>query len=96
MDIALTFVILTTLVFGFVELVKPIYDPEKRKNLGDQIAAAGFGVLLCLLYSIDFFAFIGWATPIPYVGFVLTGLLAGSGGGKILHDLLGLLPKRAA
>jgi len=82
--------IVTGIIFGLVELVKPLYDVEKRENVGDLYAAALFGVVTCIAFKFDVFPIIGFPAAYPYVGFVLTGVLAGSAGGKALHDLLAL------
>lgn len=82
--------VVSGVVYGLIEALKPIWDASKRDNLGDKIAAAGTGVGLCLLAGIDVFPVAGIPLAVPYVGSVLTGFLV-VGGGKSIHDILGLV-----
>jgi len=82
--------VLTTVVYGLVEVFKPIWDPTKRVDLGDKVSAAVLGVGICLLGGLDIFPVVGLPLAVPYVGSVLTGFLV-VGGGKALHDVLGLI-----
>jgi len=84
--------ILSGVIFGLVEIVKPIYDPAKRDRMGDKIAAAVFGVGLCLAAKIDAFPAIGLPLAVPFLGSALTGLLALSGA-AVWHGGIGVLTK---
>lgn len=82
--------VLGGLVYGLVEVFKPIWDKEKRENLGDKIGAAVLGVGICLGASFDIFPVVGFPIQVPYVGQVLTGFLI-VGGAKGIHDVLGFI-----
>lgn len=82
--------VLGGLVYGLVEVFKPIWDKEKRENLGDRIGAAVFGVGICLGAGFDIFPVVGFELQVPYVGQALTGILV-VGGAKGIHDILGFI-----
>jgi hypothetical protein len=80
-----TVVAVSGLIYGLVEVVKPIYDPAKRANLGDMIAALIFAEVVCVGTGFDVFPIIGFPFLVPFVGAVLTAFLV-VGAGKGVHD----------
>lgn len=50
-------------------------------------AAAVVGVLLCVLFSADVFALLGFPAILPYAGSAVSGLLI-AGGANYINDLL--------
>ena len=90
--------LLATLAESLVEylvrpLVKPWGDgdppPETRyleiRTMILRYIAAFVGVLLCIAYRADLLAIVGLASPVPWTGPILTGLLIGRGA-NFVHD----------
>ena len=91
-------VLLATLTEALVEyLVKPwlrLAEPvdgivnareQAAIDLATQYVAAAMGVALCLAYGADLLQLAGLYCPWPWVGPVVTGLLAGRGA-NFVHD----------
>ena len=79
-------------VEALVETIKPLWDPEKRKELPDRGAALGVGMLVSVLGGFDVFEAVG--IPLTYFaplgawpGLVLTGILFSRGAGFI-HSII--------
>jgi len=89
-QLASVVLVVTGIVYALVEVFKPIWDPTKRANLGDLVAALIFAELICVAGFIDAFPLVGIPLAVPYLGSVLTGFLM-VGGGKGLHDGIKLL-----
>lgn len=53
-----------------------------------QYITLGLGVVLSVLYQVDILAMIGLVSPIPYVGYVVSGLIIGRGS-NYLNDIIG-------
>ncbi len=73
------------LVEAIIQTIKPVYDPEKGWNRDALLALAG-GIVLCVLTGVDLFKQLGLPIPIPYVGPMLTGIIA-SRGSNVVHDI---------
>jgi hypothetical protein len=54
----------------------------------DKVGAIVIGVVVALGARLDLLAMVGIQIGIPYIGFVLTGLLM-SRGASFLHDIIG-------
>ncbi|RME87651.1 MAG: hypothetical protein D6770_08900 [Anaerolineae bacterium] len=80
-------------VEAIVQTIKPLYDPEKGWNRNVLLALAG-GIIVCVLTGVDLFAQLGLAIPIPYVGSVLTGIIA-SRGSNVVHDVFKFVEQSA-
>jgi hypothetical protein len=92
--------ILATLVEALVEyLIKPLFGLPIAASLtaGEEAAdpvsdllvrysAAAIGVLLCLAYRADLLVLANLVAPVPWIGFVITGILIGRGA-NFIHDL---------
>ena len=89
-EIGVQITVISLMVFGLVDAFKPFWDPAKRENLGDKIAAGVFAVRICVLVPVDAFPALGIPLRVAYLGSVLTGFLI-MGGGKIINDALGLV-----
>jgi hypothetical protein len=87
-ELASKVTVLSGVVYGLVEVFKPIWDPTKREQLGDKATAAVLGVGLSVMAGVDLFPVVGLPLAVPYVGSILTGFLI-VGGGKGIHDILG-------
>ena len=85
-----TIIVVTFVVETLTNLVKVVYDPEKRTVNADVVAAGVIGILVALAFDFDIFALVGTPTVLPYLGHVLTGLLF-TRGATALHDLLKVL-----
>ena len=86
------FVIVSVLIESVIETLKPIWDPTKRENLGEFLAAVGVGEVVAIAGGFDLFELVG--VPLnfldglaPWPGVILTGLLIGRGSNYI-HDIL--------
>ena len=79
------FVVVAFLIEALIQTIKPIYDKEKGWNK-DVILALIIGILICMLTSTDVFSKVGLPISVPFVGTILTGMIA-SRGSNIAHDL---------
>lgn len=57
-------------------------------DLATRYTAAALGILLCLAYGADLLILAGLSCPWPWVGPVITGILAGRGA-NFVHDFAG-------
>lgn len=73
------------LVEALIQTVKPIYDKQKGWNKSALFSLA-VGILICLFTGVDLFQALGIPENIPFVGQVLTGILA-SRGSNFVHDI---------
>lgn len=83
-------VIVSFVVETLTNLVKVVYDPEKRMVNVDVLAAGVVGILVALAFDFDVFRLLGVHTALPYLGHVITGLLF-TRGANVLHDLIALI-----
>jgi hypothetical protein len=61
-------------------------EPVDWFDIGLRCVSAAVGVILCVLYGADLLALAGLTAPLaPWLGAVVTGLLAGRGA-NFLHD----------
>ncbi len=74
------------LVETLLQTIKPLYDKEKGWH-ADQVYAIILGIIVCLGTGVDIFALVGIPMKIPYLGMVLTGVLA-SRGSNVMHDII--------
>ncbi len=74
------------LVEAIWETLKLIWD--KGKLCLDCIGSLVIGVLISILAKIDIFELQGLVLSIPFVGYILTGILI-SRGSNFIHDLYG-------
>lgn len=68
------------------ETLKLIWD--KGKLCLDCIGSLVIGVLISILAKIDIFELQGLVLSIPFIGYILTGILI-SRGSNFIHDLYG-------
>ncbi len=81
------------LVESLIQTFKPLYDKEKGWNKS-TLLALGVGILVSVATGFDLFELLGIEVQFPYVGSVLTGILA-SRGSNFLHDILKFVESRA-
>ena len=74
------------LVEAIWETLKLIWD--KGKLCLDCIGSLVIGVLISILAKIDIFELRGLVLSIPFIGYILTGILI-SRGSNFIHDLYG-------
>ena len=74
------------LVEAVWETLKLIWD--KGKLCLDCIGSLVIGVLISILAKIDIFELQGLVLSIPFIGYILTGILI-SRGSNFIHDLYG-------
>ena len=86
----LNLIIIAMLVESVWESCKLIWQSGKL-NI-DKIGAIVIGILIAIGSQVDLFVVIGVPMVVPYLGFVLTGILI-SRGANYVHDLLGKIEK---
>lgn len=74
------------LVEAIWETLKLIWD--KGKLCLDCIGSLVIGVLISIIAKIDIFELQGLVLSIPFIGYILTGILI-SRGSNFIHDLYG-------
>ena len=77
--------LLAVLAESVWETLKLIWEKDKI-NI-DRLGAILITIVIALATGIDFFAMLGLPLRLPYIGSVLTGIIA-SRGANFLHDLL--------
>ncbi|MEW5828341.1 MAG: hypothetical protein AB1846_05570 [Chloroflexota bacterium] len=81
------------LVESLIQTFKPLYDKEKGWNKNSLLALA-VGIVVSVATGFDLFELLGIEVQFPYVGSVLTGILA-SRGSNFLHDIFKFVEQRA-
>ena len=72
-------------VEALIQTLKPVYDKSKGFNIDPTLSLVA-GISLCLLTNTDIFNTVGFPIPVPFVGNILTGVLA-SRGSNVAHDV---------
>lgn len=85
--------VLAFLVEALLQTIKPLYDKTKGWNRS-ALLSIGIGVLVCLLTGADLFKQVGLPIMLPFVGPVLTGIIA-SRGSNFLHDVFKFMQGKA-
>ena len=70
-----------------VEYVKKAFPAIADKTGVIFIITAILGIATAIAFNADIFASFGFASTIPYVGHVLTGILCG-GGSNVVYDVI--------
>lgn len=86
-------ILVAFLVESLIQTLKPIYDKETGWNM-DKIISVFVGILVCLVTNVDLFTELGFMVSIPYLGSVLTGVIA-SRGSNFVHDILKFVQGKA-
>ena len=81
------------LVEAILQTIKPIYDKEKGWNQ-DKIISIVVGILICLVTGVDLFAELGFVVSVPYLGSIMTGIIA-SRGSNFVHDIFKFVQGKA-
>lgn len=81
------------LVEALIQTLKPIYDKEKGWNR-DKVVSIIVGILVCVVTNVDLFAELGFVVSVPYLGSVLTGVIA-SRGSNFVHDIFKFVQGKA-
>lgn len=92
--------ILATLTEAAVEyFIRPIVRREPKPIIPNsdhvdfpglflRYSAAGIGIALAVLYQADILALVGLVSPVPFVGYIVTGLVIGRGS-NFVNDFAG-------
>jgi hypothetical protein len=94
MDAKMFFVFstLAATVWTCVELFKYVYDSASHKVNKDVIVALGLGLLVSFALPLDIYAPQGIVfMKLKWVGELLTGLMLGGFGAKLINDVPGYL-----
>lgn|SRR3990167_7288292 len=80
--------VLGGLVYSLVQFAKPVYDQSNHKWNFDAVFAIALGVGVAVFAKVNIFPLAGISFSVPYVGYVLTGFIAGGAvGAGLIHDL---------
>lgn len=77
-------VLIAILVEAIWENLKMTYD-QKKLNI-NMLGSLLLGVLICILAKIDIFVIVGINLIIPFIGYILTGIIV-SRGANFVNDL---------
>lgn len=77
-------IIIAILIEAIWENIKMIWQDGKFSI--DKIGSLILSILICVLVNMDIFSLINLDISIPFIGSVLTGILA-SRGANFIHDL---------
>ena len=78
-------ILIAILIEAIWENIKMVW--QKGKFSVDKIGALVTSILVCVLVNMDMFSLMNLNISIPFVGSVLTGILA-SRGSNFVHDLI--------
>lgn len=81
------------LVEALIQTIKPIYDKQTGWNM-DKIVSIVIGIVVCLVTNVDLFAELGFVVAVPYLGSILTGVIA-SRGSNFVHDIFKFVQGKA-
>lgn len=81
------------LVEALLQTIKPIYDKETGWNM-DKIVSIIVGIVVCLVTNVDLFAELGFVVSVPFLGSILTGVIA-SRGSNFVHDIFKFVQGKA-
>ncbi|OQY28859.1 MAG: hypothetical protein B6I38_08810 [Anaerolineaceae bacterium 4572_5.1] len=82
------------LIESLVQTFKPLHDKEKGWNR-DAVIALIVGVVVCVATKVDLFAAVGLPIKaVPFLGAVLTGILA-SRGSNFVHDIFKFIESKS-
>jgi hypothetical protein len=81
------------LVEALIQTIKPIYDKETGWNM-DKIVSIIVGIVVCLVTNVDLFAELGFVVAVPFLGSILTGVIA-SRGSNFVHDIFKFVQGKA-
>lgn len=85
-----TLVIFAVIVEFAVNVLKGLVPAGVSKYITPLIQAAAVGVLLALAFGINIFTMLGYASTVPIVGEIVTGLII-SAGSVPVHELIAKL-----
>ena len=97
MEISMNFTHLALVAFlveALIQTIKPIYDKQKGGLNIDKLVSIIVGILVCVAARVDLFAELGLVVEVPYLGFVLTGVIA-SRGSNFVHDIFKFVQGKA-
>ena len=84
------FIFFAVLIQFCVERLKEIVSDKVINIVRPPVLAAAFGILFALLFDLDFFAFLGFATNMPFFAKIITGLILSSGSAG-MHELISVV-----
>ncbi|PKN92168.1 MAG: hypothetical protein CVU44_16180 [Chloroflexi bacterium HGW-Chloroflexi-6] len=81
------------LVEAIIQTIKPIYDKETGWKL-DKVVSIIVGIVVCVATNVDLFAELGFVVAVPFLGSILTGIIA-SRGSNVVHDVFKFVQGKA-
>lgn len=88
---AVTIIVVFAILIQFlVDRIKEIVGDKVMNIVKAPIWAAAFGVLLALMFNIDFFALMGYSSQLTILAKIITGLILSSGSTGV-HELVAKL-----
>lgn len=91
MEMFFGLLLLATFVEGLVEY---LFAKDGVSQPVLKYIALGLGVVLAIAYQVDVLAFVGMTSVVPFVGYVVSGIMIGRGSNYV-NDIVGMLRNRA-
>jgi hypothetical protein len=85
--------IMAFLVESLIQTLKPLYAKDKGWNK-HALFSLLVSIAVTVLTQLDVFAQVGLGIPVPFVGSVLTGVIA-SRGSNVFHDVFKFVQNQA-
>jgi hypothetical protein len=84
------FILISTLIEG---LITYIFGEEQSGRTYLRYISLALGIMACFAYKIDILAMIGLVSDLPFVGYIVSGLIVGRGA-NYLNDIFKLIQKK--
>lgn len=80
-------IVFSILIQFLVNRLKAILSAKIMKYLPADVMAALLGIVFAIMFKVDVFTYLGLTSSLPYVGYVVSGLII-SAGAPAVHELL--------
>lgn len=85
MDSLVTLIIVSLVCESIWEVLKMVWQDGKLSI--DRLGALIVSLILAIVTKLDFLSLLGIEVTVPYIGYILTGILI-SRGSNFIHDLI--------
>lgn len=86
-SLLLLLLIFAVLIQFLVNRLKAILGVKIMKYLPADVIAALLGIIFAIMFKVDVFTYLGLTSSLPYVGYIVSGLII-SAGAPAVHELL--------
>lgn len=86
-SLLLLLIVFAVLIQFIVERLKAVLGNKVMKYLPADVLAALLGILFAFMFSIDVFKYFDLNGTIPYVGYIISGLII-SAGAPAIHEFI--------